>query len=145
MTFAFLPADIVAQILNFGAPAPIDVQVRGNDLAADFAYANRLLAQIRHVTGVADARIQQSADEPTLNVNLDRTRAQYTGITAGDVTNSLVVNLAGSSQVAPTYWLNEKNGVAYPIALQTPQYQIDTLPALQNLPINATGMPTTVL
>jgi multidrug efflux pump subunit AcrB len=145
VTFAFLPADIVSQILNFGAPAPIDLQVRGNDLDADFAYANRLLAQIRHIPGVADARIQQSARQPTFNVNIDRTRAQYTGVTAADVTNSLVVNLASSSQVAPVYWLNEKNGVSYPIALQTPQYQIDTLPALQDLPINASGAPTTVL
>jgi CzcA family heavy metal efflux pump len=144
-TFSFLPADIVSQILNFGAPAPIDLQVRGNDLGANFAYANKLLAQVRHVTGVADARIQQSAGQPTLDVNIDRTRAQYTGVTAADVTNSLVVSLAGSSQVAPVYWLNEKNGVTYPIALQTPQYQIDTLPALQNLPINAPGAPTTVL
>jgi multidrug efflux pump subunit AcrB len=145
MSFSFLPADIVSQILNFGAPAPIDLQIRGNDLSSDYAYANKLLAQVRHVTGVADARIQQSAALPTLNVDLDRTRAQYTGVTAADVTNSLVVNLASSSQVAPVYWLNEKNGVTYPIALQTPQYQIDTLPALQNLPINATGAPTTVL
>jgi len=145
LSFSFLPADIVSQILNFGAPAPIDLQVRGNDLAADYAYANKLLAQIRPITGVADARIQQSAALPTLDVNIDRTRAQYTGVTAADVTNSLVVNLASSSQVAPVYWLNEKNGVTYPIALQTPQYQIDTLPALQNLPINATGAPTTVL
>jgi multidrug efflux pump subunit AcrB len=145
MSFSFLPADIVSQILNFGAPAPIDLQVRGNDLGADYAYANKLLAQIRHIPGVADARIQQSASVPTLNVNIDRSRAQYTGVTAADVTNSLVVNLASSLQVAPTYWLNEKNGVTYPIALQTPQYQIDTLPALQNLPINATGAPTTVL
>ncbi len=76
---------------------------------------------------------------------MDRTRARYTGVTAADVTDSLVVNLASSSQVAPTYWLNEKNGVTYPIALQTPQYQIDSLPALRNLPINATGAPTTVL
>jgi multidrug efflux pump subunit AcrB len=145
MTFSFLPADIVSQILNFGAPAPIDLQVRGNNLDADFAYANKLLTQIRHVTGVADARIQQSARLPALDVNIDRTRAQFTGVTAADVTNALVVNLASSSQVAPTYWLNPKNGVTYPIALQTPQYQIDTLPALQNLPINATGAPTTVL
>ena len=145
MTFSFLPADIVSQILNFGAPAPIDLQVRGNDLSADYAYASKLLAQVRHVTGVADARIQQSAALPTLDVDIDRTRAQYTGVTAADVTNSLVVNLASSIQVAPVYWLNEKNGVTYPIALQTPQHQIDTLPALQNLPINATGAPTTVL
>ena len=145
LSFSFLPADIVSQILNFGAPAPIDLQVRGNDLGADYDYANKLLAQIRHIPGVADARIQQSASVPTINVNMDRTRAQYTGVTAADVTNSLVVNLASSLQVAPTYWLNEKNGVTYPIALQTPQYQIDSLPALQNLPINATGAPTTVL
>jgi multidrug efflux pump subunit AcrB len=145
MTFSFLPADIVSQILNFGAPAPIDLQVRGNDLAADYAYANRLLAQVRHVTGVADARIQQSPALPTIDVNLDRTRARYTGVTAADVTNSMVVNLASSIQVAPTYWLNEKNGVTYPIAMQTPQYQIDTMPELRNLPINASGAPTTVL
>jgi multidrug efflux pump subunit AcrB len=145
LTFSFLPADIVSQILNFGAPAPIDLQVRGNDLNADFAYANKLLAEIRHVPGVADARIQQSARLPTLDVDIDRTRARYTGVTAADVTNSLVVSLASSLQVAPTYWLNEKNGVTYPIALQTPQYQLDSLAALQNLPINAPGAPTTVL
>ncbi|HEX4377735.1 MAG TPA: efflux RND transporter permease subunit [Steroidobacteraceae bacterium] len=145
MTFSFLPADIVSQILNFGAPAPIDLQIRGKNLTADFAYANRLLAQIKHITGVADARIQQSARLPTLNVNIDRTRARYAGLTEQDVTNSMVVNLAGSTQVAPTYWLNEANGNTYAIALQTPQYDLDTLAELQNLPINATGKPTTVL
>jgi len=145
MTFSFLPADIVSQILNFGAPAPIDLQVRGNNLDADFDYANKLLSQIRHIPGVADARIQQSARAPALNVNIDRTRAQFVGVTAADVTNSMVVNLAGSTQVAPTFWLNPKNGVTYPIALQTPQYKIDSLAALQNLPINAKGAPTTVL
>jgi multidrug efflux pump subunit AcrB len=145
LSFSFLPADIVSQILNFGTPAPIDIQVRGNDLNADYIYANRLLGQVRHIPGIADARIQQSAREPTFNVNIDRSRAQYAGITAADVTNSLVVNLAGSSQVAPTYWLNEQNGVTYPIVMQTPQYQVDTLPALQNLPINAPGASTTVL
>ncbi|MGA2562625.1 MAG: efflux RND transporter permease subunit [Steroidobacteraceae bacterium] len=145
MTFSLLPADIVSQILNFGAPAPIDLQIRGSDLAADYAYANKLLAQIRHVTGVADARIQQSAALPMLDVDIDRTRARYTGVTAADVTDSLVVNLASSIQVAPTFWLNEENGVNYAMALQTPQYQIDTLAALGNLPINATGAPATVL
>jgi multidrug efflux pump subunit AcrB len=145
VTFSFLPADIVSQILNFGAPAPIDLQVRGNNLDADFQYANELLSAIRHVPGVADARIQQSARAPAFDVNIDRTRAQYTGVTAADVTNSLVVNLASSLQVAPTYWLNTANGVTYPIALQTPQYQIDSLPGLQNLPINAHGTATAVL
>jgi multidrug efflux pump subunit AcrB len=145
VTFSFLPADIVSQILNFGAPAPIDLQVRGNNLNADYEYANELLSAVRHVPGVADARIQQSSRGPAFDVNIDRTRAQFTGVTAADVTNSLVVNLASSLQVAPTYWLNPANGVTYPIALQTPQYQVDSLPALENLPINARGAPTAIL
>jgi multidrug efflux pump subunit AcrB len=137
MTFAFLPADIVSQILNFGAPAPIDLQVRGANLAANFAYANKLLSRIRRIPGIADARIQQSPNNPVFNIDVDRTRAQYVGLTERDVTNSLVVDLAGSSQVAPTYFLNPDNGVSYSIVMQTPQYQIDSLDALQTLPISA--------
>ncbi len=137
MTFAFLPADIVSQILNFGAPAPIDLQVRGADVNANFAYANKLLGRIRRIPGVADARIQQSRSNPTFNIDVDRTRAQYVGLTERDVTNSLVVNLAGSGQVAPTYYLNPDNGVSYSIVMQTPQFQIDTLSALETLPITA--------
>ncbi|MEH2563794.1 efflux RND transporter permease subunit [Bradyrhizobium sp. AZCC 2289] len=137
--FAFLPADIVNQILNFGAPAPIDLQVRGADLAGNFAYANELLTKIRRIPGIADARIQQSPNSPGFNIDVDRTRAQYVGLTERDVTNSLVVNLAGSSQVAPTYYLNPVNGVSYSIVMQTPQYQIDSLNALQTLPITADG------
>src|SRR6202012_6082103 len=95
MTFAFLPADIVSQILNFGAPAPIDLQIRGANLDANFAYANKLLSRIRKIPGIADARIQQSPSNPTFNIDVDRTRAQYVGLTERDVTNSLVVNLAG--------------------------------------------------
>jgi CzcA family heavy metal efflux pump len=139
MTFAFLPADIVSQILNFGAPAPIDLQVRGNDIAGNFAYANKLLARIKHIPGIADARIQQSVSNPTFNINVDRTRAQYVGLTERDVTNSLVVNLAGSSQVAPTYYLNPENGVSYSIVMQTPQFAIDSLSKLETLPISASG------
>jgi multidrug efflux pump subunit AcrB len=137
LTFAFLPADIVSQILNFGAPAPIDLQVRGADVNANFAYASRLLGRIRRIPGVADARIQQSINNPTFNIDVDRTRAQYVGLTERDVTNSLVVNLAGSAQVAPTYYLNPDNGVSYSIVMQTPQFQIDSLNALQTLPITA--------
>jgi multidrug efflux pump subunit AcrB len=137
MTFAFLPADIVSQILNFGAPAPIDLQVRGADVNANFAYASKLLKQIRRIPGVADARIQQSPNNPSFNIDVDRTRAQYVGLTERDVTNSLVVNLAGSSQVAPTYYLNPDNGVSYSIVMQTPQYKIDSLSALETLPITA--------
>jgi multidrug efflux pump subunit AcrB len=141
MTFAFLPADIVSQILNFGAPAPIDLQVRGANLDGNFAYASKLLSRIRRIPGIADARIQQSPSNPTFNIDVDRTRAQYVGLTERDVTNSLVVNLAGSSQVAPTYFLNPENGVSYSIVMQTPQYQIDSLQALQALPLTATGNP----
>jgi multidrug efflux pump subunit AcrB len=140
MQFAFLPADIVSQILNFGAPAPIDLQIRGADLAANFAYANKLLGRIRRIPGIADARIQQSPNNPGFNIDVDRTRAQYVGLTERDVTNSLVVNLAGSSQVAPTYYLNPDNGVSYSIVMQTPQYQIDSLSALETLPITAAGI-----
>jgi multidrug efflux pump subunit AcrB len=137
MTFAFLPADIVSQILNFGAPAPIDLQIRGADVNANFIYANRLLSRMRRIPGIADARIQQSASNPSFNIDVDRTRAQYVGLTERDVTNSLVVNLAGSAQVAPTYYLNPDNGVSYSIVMQTPQYQIDSLSALETLPITA--------
>jgi multidrug efflux pump subunit AcrB len=140
-SFAFLPADIVNQILNFGAPAPIDLQVRGNNLNANFAYATNLLNQIRRIPGVADARIQQSTRNPTFNIDVDRTRAQYVGLTERDVVNSLTVNLAGSGQVAPTYFLNPDNGVNYAVVMQTPQYQLDSLSALQTLPITS-SVPT---
>jgi multidrug efflux pump subunit AcrB len=145
VTFSFPPADIVSQILNFGAPAPIDLQVRGPNLAANFAYANKLLDQIRHVSGVVDARIQESQANPGFDINVDRTQAQLLGITERDVTNSLVVNLAGSSQVAPTFWLNPANGVSYPIVMQTPQYNLDSLAALRNLPINGVGGQAQIL
>jgi multidrug efflux pump subunit AcrB len=137
--FSFPPADIVGQILNFGAPAPIDLQIRGNNLDGNFEYANKLLKIIRRIPGVADARIQQSNRSPVFDVNVDRTRAQQLGITTRDATNSLVTSLAGSSQVAPTFWLNPANGVSYPIVLQTPQFQLDNLPALANLPLNGSG------
>jgi CzcA family heavy metal efflux pump len=134
-TFSFPPADIVSQILNFGAPAPIDVQVRGSNVAANFTYAQALLKRVKAIPGVADARIQQSNKAPVFSVDLDRTQAQLLGISTRDVINSLVVNLAGSSQVAPTYWLNPANGVSYPIVMQTPQPQLDSLAALAGLPV----------
>jgi multidrug efflux pump subunit AcrB len=141
MTFAFLPADIVNQILNFGAPAPIDLQIRGNNLNANYAYATNLLSRIRRIPGVADARIQQSPSNPTFNIDVDRTRAQYVGLTERDVVNSLTVNLSGSGQVAPTYYLNPDNGVNYSVVMQTPQYQLDSLSALETLPITS-NVPT---
>ncbi len=139
VTFSFLPADIISQILNFGAPAPIDLQIRGPNLAANYAYAQELLRRLRHVPGLADARIQQSLSGPGFDVDVDRTRAQYVGMTERDVTSSLAVNLAGSSQAAPTFWLNPDNGVSYAIVMQTPQYRIDSLNALKNIAITAPG------
>ncbi|MDF3932899.1 efflux RND transporter permease subunit [Pseudomonas citronellolis] len=138
-TFSFPPADIVSQILNFGSPAPVDVQIRGPNLAANFDHANRLLRDIRRIPGVADARIQESQANPSFAINVDRTQARLLGITPRDVTNSLVVNLAGSSQVAPTYWLNPANNVSYPIVMQTPQYALDSLSALRSLPVRGAG------
>jgi multidrug efflux pump subunit AcrB len=145
MTFAFLPADFVNQIRKFGAPAPIDLQIRGGNLQGNFAYANKLMSRIRRIPGVADARIQQSTNNPTFNIDVDRTRAQYVGLTERDVTNSLTVNLAGSGQVAPTFFLNPDNGVSYSIVMQTPQYQIDSLSSLQALPIAAGGPTAPIL
>jgi len=136
VVFSFPPADIISQILNFGSPAPVDLQIRGPNLAANFGYANRLLREIRRVPGVVDARIQQSQASPGFNVNVDRSLAQQVGITERDVTSSLGVNLAGSSQIAPTFWLNPQNGVSYPIVMQTPQYSLDSLPGLENVPIS---------
>ena len=145
VTFSFPPADIISQILNFGSPAPIDLQIRGNNLSANFEYANALLRDIKRIPGVVDARIQQSQANQGFNINVDRTRAQLVGVTERDVTNSLVVNLAGSSQVAPTYWLNPQNQISYPIVMQTPQYSLDSLSQLENLPVNSTGGAQQVL
>jgi multidrug efflux pump subunit AcrB len=140
--FSFTPADIVSQILNFGLPAPIDLQVRGANMDENFAYAQKLLNDVRRIPGIADARIQQPRGAPAFNVDVDRTRALYAGVTERDVTNSMVVNLAGSSQVSPIFWLNPDNGVQYPIAMQTPQYALDDLSSLQSLPITSASTTT---
>ncbi len=124
VTFAFLPADIVSQILNFGLPAPIDVQVMGFKLDADRAYANQMFDKIRQVPGVVDAHIQQAFDYPVMQVDVDRSRAQELGITQRDVATSMLVSLSGSFQTSPTFWLNPKNGVSYSIVTQTPQYDL---------------------
>ena len=133
-TFAFLPADIVSQILDFGLPSPIDVQVFGPRQEADKLYAEDLLKRIARVAGVADARIQQSTNNPKFDVVVDRVRAEQLGLTEGDVAKSLQESLSGSFKVAPTFWINPKNGVAYPIVAQTPQYWLDSVSALENVP-----------
>ncbi len=136
-TFAFLPADIVSQILNFGSPAPIDVQVAGADLNSSRAFADKLLAKIRHVPGVADARIQEAFQNPGLKVDFNREFAGVVGLTENDASTSVQATLSGSTQTSPTYWLNPDNGVSYPVSVQTPQYDIDSLGELKNLPLTA--------
>jgi CzcA family heavy metal efflux pump len=144
--FSFLPADIVSQILNFGLPSPIDIQVVGYDLQANRQFANKLLRRIKTVAGAADLRIQQPFDEPHLHIDVDRTKAQLAGFTQRDIANNLLISLSGSFQTTPTYWLNPKNGVSYSIATQTPQYRLDTLQKLENIPITgASGATPTIL
>ncbi len=139
-TFSFLPADIVSQILNFGLPAPINIKVVGNDQQANYAYATDLLKRVRKVPGIADLRIQQVFNYPQINVDVDRSLADQVGLTQRDVANSLLVTLSGSGQVRPNFWLNTKNGVSYPIVAQMPQYRIDTMSDLQNVPITTVNM-----
>jgi multidrug efflux pump subunit AcrB len=134
-TLSFLPADIVSQILNFGLPAPIDVQVIGNNQKANYAYATDLLKRIRTVPGIADLRIQQVFNYPQINVEVDRTLASEVGLSQRDVANSLLVTLSGSQQVHPNFWLNPENGVSYPIVAQMPQYRVDTMSDLINIPL----------
>jgi multidrug efflux pump subunit AcrB len=133
-SFAFLPADIVSQILNFGAPAPIDVQIIGPS-GANRAVADQLLLSLRHVPGLADLRIQQQFDQPELRVATDRSRALELGITQQDVANDVLLTLSGSGQIAPTFWLNTGTGLQYPLVTQAPQYRMTSLQDLQNMPI----------
>ena len=144
-SFAFLPADMVGQILNFGLPAPLDVQVVGNNLEGNRQYASALLAKLRYVSGTADLRIQQPFDEPYLNMRVERTKAEQLGFTAHDIAQNLLVSLSGSFQTSPTFWVDPKNHVSYQIATQTPQYRADTLQGLENIPVtgsNASALPS---
>jgi multidrug efflux pump subunit AcrB len=137
VTFSFLPADIVSQILNFGLPSPIDVQVVGNDASANRLVAQRLMASLRSVRGLVDLHIQQPADAPAINVDVDRVKAMEAGFQQHEVAQDLLIALSGSSQTAPNFWLNPKNGVNYPVTTETPQYAVDTLEALRNIPLTA--------
>ncbi|HTF70708.1 MAG TPA: efflux RND transporter permease subunit [Edaphobacter sp.] len=139
-TFYFLPADMTTQILNFGLPAPVDVQIEGQDIQANREVANRVLSELKHVAGLTDLRIQQQFDYPRFNVNIDRTRAAQGGYTTRDVTNSLLVALSGSFQTAPTFFLNWKNGVSYEMIAQTPQYRIKSLQDIGNIPLSSATM-----
>jgi multidrug efflux pump subunit AcrB len=135
-TFYTLPADITTQILNFGLPAPIDIQIEGNDANASKAQADKLLAQLRDVPGLTDLRIQQPFDYPTLQVDVDRTKAAQGGYTEQDVSTSVLNTLSGSFQVSPMFFLNWGNMVNYNVVAQTPQYKMDTMQDLENIPIN---------
>jgi CzcA family heavy metal efflux pump len=136
--FFFQPADIISQILNFGLPAPIDVQVMGSNVHANYGIAQQIANRMRHIPGAADVHVQQMQDLPTLAMDIDRSRVTQLGITARDVAQSVLVSLSGSFQTAPNFWLNPKNGVTYSIAVQAPQYRITSFQDLMNVPVNGT-------
>ena len=140
VAFYFLPADIVSQILNFGLPAPIDVQISGPNLIANHAFATNLLGQLRNVPGIVDLRIHQLFDLPRIQVNVNRTKALESGYSQLDVANSLLISLSGSSQTQPTYWLDPKNGVTYSLVAQMPQYDVSSVGDLNNIPITGHGV-----
>ncbi|RQH03688.1 efflux RND transporter permease subunit [Paraburkholderia dinghuensis] len=137
--FSFLPADIVSQTLNFGMPSPIDIQIVGRDVAGNREFAATLLARLRGVPGFADARIQQPADLPRIFIDVDRTRAQQAGFSQRDVASNLLITLSGSQQTTPTFWLNPMNGVSYNVITEAPQYTVDSLQSLANIPLTANG------
>jgi multidrug efflux pump subunit AcrB len=139
VTFAFLAADMVSQILNFGLPAPIDVQIIGRDEQANRQFASNLQKQLRNIPGIVDLRIQQLFDKPKLHIDVDRTKAQAAGFAQHDVASNLLISLSGSFQTSPTFWLNPSNGVSYLITTQTPQYRLDSLQGLQSIPVNGPG------
>ncbi|HWF87163.1 MAG TPA: efflux RND transporter permease subunit, partial [Vicinamibacterales bacterium] len=141
--FSFVPADIVTQILNFGLPAPIDVQVVGRSVAANRRFAASLLRRLAQIPGIADLRVHQEFNQPRLNLEVDRTRAAQMGLTQRDVATDLLISLSGSSQTTPTFWLNPQTGVSYAIATQTPQYKLASLQDLGNIPITGGGASKT--
>ena len=134
--FFFQPADIVSQILNFGLPSPIDVQLVGPDMNANYALAQKIANRMRLIPGAADVHVQQMMGLPTLYMDIDRSRVNQVGMSARDVAQSVLVSLSGSFQTAPNFWLNPRNGVTYQIAVQSPQYRITSLQDLMNIPVN---------
>jgi multidrug efflux pump subunit AcrB len=141
-SFFFEPADIVSQTLNFGLPAPLDIQIVGANTVGNFAAATQIAEKVRSVPGAVDVHIQQQLDQPRLQFDLDRVRAQQLGLTTRDVSSSLLVSLSSSYQTAPNLWLNPKNGVSYIIAVQTPQYKVASLDDLRTIPITSSTTPT---
>jgi multidrug efflux pump subunit AcrB len=136
-TFYFLPADIVNQTINFGLPAPFDVQIVGMDRNKNRAVAAGLVEKIRRVPGAVDVRVQQPSDQPELHFSVDRTKASQMGLSERDVANSVLLSLSGSGQVQPNYWLNPKNGIQYLVNIRVPEYPMDSLSALNAIPVSA--------
>jgi CzcA family heavy metal efflux pump len=137
VTFYFLPADMVTQVLNFGLPAPIDIQIDGNDIDGNRQVAEKMMAQLQRVPGLTDLRIQQPFDYPTYDINVDRTKAAQGGLTERNVATSVLNSLSGSFQITPMFFLNWKNGVNYNLVAQTPQYRVESLHDLENTPVTA--------
>jgi multidrug efflux pump subunit AcrB len=135
--FFFQPADIVSQILNFGLPAPIDVQIVGTDAATSYLIAQQIANKMRHIPGAADVHVQQLLSLPTIHMDIDRTRVTQVGLTARDVAQSMLVSLSGSFQTAPNFWLNPRNGVTYQMAVQSPQYRMTSLQDLMTIPVTS--------
>jgi len=145
VTFYDLPVDIVTQILNFGLPAPLDIQIVGRNLTANRTFAESLINKLKFVPGAVDLRIQQPFNYPKFHIEVDRTKTSQVGFTQKDVANNLLISLSGSSQTTPTFWLDPRTGVSYNIATQTPQYRVDSLQDLQNIPITNGAAPPQIL
>ena len=137
--FFFQPADIVTQILNFGTPAPIDVEVTGMNQRGNYLVGQKLASEFRHIPGAVDVHVQQAFDNPTLFMEIDRARAQSVGMQSRDVAQNVLVSLSSSFQTAPAFWLDPKNGVEYNVAVQEPQYRVENYQALQNTPIGGSA------
>src|SRR5262249_9945797 len=135
MVFFFEPANITNQILNFGLPAPIDLQVVGRDAANNFKIAEKLRERIARIPGAADVHVHQVYQQPQLNLNVDRVKAGQLGLTQRDVTSSMLISLSGNNQVAPSFWLNPATGISYNVGVQTSQYRIDSLDQLLRTPV----------
>ena len=134
--FFFQPADIVSQILNFGLPSPIDVQLTGPNYPANYTIAQQIANRLRHVPGAVDVHVQQLMNDPTLHMDVDRVRAQQVGLSERDVAQNVLISLSSSAQTSPTFWLNPQNGVSYPLAIMTPQYKMNSMQELMNTPIS---------
>jgi CzcA family heavy metal efflux pump len=140
--FFFQPADIVSQILNFGQPAPIDIQLSGQNYAENYLIAEKIANRVRRIPGAVDVHVQQLVNNPAIHLDVDRVRAQQLGLSERDVAQNVLVSLSSSFQTSPTFWVNPKNRVSYNMAVMSPQYRVDSLQALMNIPINGAGAPS---